>query len=128
MRARSIPKRDRALSISELSDACSPLDEARKRLGFTYSALAARLNVTPPTIWRWCHGRRRPPDDLLLLLGFGDISKRQSTWLEQRAPRVTVRLPKDCSFDVAFERTIRAVANALGERRQTGARAGGGKA
>lgn len=106
----------------------SPLEEARERLGLTYSSLALRLNVKPSTVWRWCHGQRRPPDDLLLLLGFGDMAKRHERWAEEQRPRVTVRLPENCSFDVALQRTIRAVADALGEQSKADTRTGGGKA
>lgn len=56
--------------------------EYRKRRGLTLEQLGDQLGVRWETIWRWEHGRRTPPGDLVRLALLGLDMERG--WADMR--------------------------------------------
>jgi transcriptional regulator with XRE-family HTH domain len=91
----------------------SPLIAAKQKSGLTYAQIAAHLGVKPPTVHRWCHGQRRAPKELFLLLGMRELTERQAE--HDDATRITLSIPKGCDEETALRLTAAAVAEALAE-------------
>jgi len=96
----------------------TPLELARQRLGWSYRQLGAELGASHVAAFRWCRGLRPAPLSVYVALGLPVPAREQQAGAEDhRPPRVTVSLPKGCDEHTALEACVRAVAQALNERR-----------
>jgi len=95
----------------------NPLEFARQRLGWSYRRLGATVGASHVAAFRWCRGLRPAPLAVYIALGLPVPTREPQTGAEEHRPRVTVSLPKGCDEQTALEACVRAVAQALNERR-----------
>ncbi len=95
------------------------LELARRRLGWSYRRLGAKVGASHVAAFRWCQGLRPAPASLYAALGVPAPAQHPQPAAEERPrPRVTVRLPSGVSEEEAFAACARAVAQALNQGRE----------
>jgi hypothetical protein len=98
------------------ASAATPLELARRRLGWSYRELATKVGASHVAAFRWCRGLRPAPFAVYLALGVPAPAQERQAGAEDHPPaRVTVSLPKGCDEQSALEACVRAVAQALTE-------------
>ena len=98
------------------ASSATPLELARRRLGWSYRELGAKVGASHVAAFRWCHGLRPAPLAVYIALGLPVPARKPQTRAEEYLPRVTVSLPQGCDEQTALEACVRAVAQALNQR------------